>query len=789
MKTIRFNSLAIACLFCLFPTALQAQRSRIGTWKTYLAYQEAILTTETPNRVFAVYRGAYNDGKVYNDGVLLSFSKEDNEVLTYSFREGLNDIGIAQMDYCPETQTLVLVYDNANIDLFMGKNNVYNLPNIKNETVTNKSINSLRIIGKQAYIATGFGIVVVDTERKEIKTECKLGLNVHAVCQWGDQLYAATSEGIRRAPIAANLMDKENWTPFDELVYDGDETRIDRMTVFKDRLIFHDGSNNRIVSASKEGSVNTLHTGACRQLTVLNDQLVLCLSNTIYFYTDLAAKATEAKVTAAAISSYQSKDTYWVAQLRTGLISIKKETGVDGYSLLTQGIKVDSPLRNHCFYMTYTAGKLLVVGGHVDNRNVSGTFMIYENGKWTNFDDQAIAKASGLNFNGTPWCRDFTSVAVDPRDPNHYFVGGFHDGIYEFQDTVLLKLHSYTNTNNALQTANPGFHPELYVRAASLAFDRNNNLYVANAEAQNGLSVLTADRQWASFYYPDIAKVWTYQLFIDRNNFKWINKYRASIGVWVLDDNNTMDNPSDDTAYHSSLFRDQQDRTVNATTYSCIAEDLDGTIWVGTDIGPITFTSPAQVGEGLCTRIVSTDQQNTGFYVMENQRVTAIAIDGGNRKWIGTGGEGVFILENSEGNWTVENFNTRNSNLISDNITAIAINHDTGEVFIGTDKGLVSYMGDAVKGAPDYSNIHAYPNPVDPRRNSLVTISGLVGSSDIKITDIAGNLVNRGVSKGGQYSWNCTNAAGAAVKAGIYLVFATLPDGSQGVVTKIMVLK
>jgi hypothetical protein len=64
-----------------------------------------------------------------------------------------------------------------------------------------------------------------------------------------------------------------------------------------------------------------------------------------------------------------------------------------------------------------------------------------------------------------------------------------------------------------------------------------------------------------------------------------------------------------------------------------------------------------------------------------------------------------------------------------------------------------------------------------------------MANSTVKITDMSGNLINQGVSLGGQYQWNCANRSGAIVKAGIYLVFAALPDGSQGVVTKIMVIK
>jgi hypothetical protein len=409
--------------------------------------------------------------------------------------------------------------------------------------------------------------------------------------------------------------------------------------------------------------------------------------------------------------------------------------------------------------------------------------MIYENEKWTNFDNKAIAEKTGLGF-----CNDFMSVAVDPRDSRHYFVASWGEGVYEFQDTTFVQLYSFDNS--CLQSALPGSAWEKhFVRVDGLAFDKNNNLYMVNAGATNGLVVLDKNNRWISFLYPPLSNVVPNRLLITRNNQKWVNNFRGSIGIFVLDDNNTLDNINDDTYYHSSQFVDQKGTDISATTYSCLAEDLDGTVWVGTDNGPISFTSAEQVGRGVCNRIILSDQYEEGYYPMKGQRITAIAVDGGNRKWIGTSEGGIFVMDSSGETIQIENFNKSNSPLISDNITSIAINNQTGEVFIGTDLGLVSYQGDAIEGKPDYSDVYAFPNPVYPARNSQVIITGLMQNSTVKITDVAGNLIHEAVSKGGQYNWNCTNRRGETVKAGIYLVFAATPGGSQGVVTKIMVMK
>ncbi|MDR2408087.1 MAG: hypothetical protein LBE13_08250 [Bacteroidales bacterium] len=780
--------IVIVCLLFLFAINSQA-KNPIGTWKAYMAYQEAVSVAETPNHVFAVYKGLYRNGTLHNDGALFSYSPEDQEIVTYSLEDGLNDVGIKLMAYAPEMKVLVLVYDNSNIDLFYGKNNVVNMSDIVNkEEYLDKTVNSIRIIGKYAYISAAFGIAVLDLERKEIKNTYALNANTLDVCQWGNDFYAATTAGIKKALKSSNLMNPENWKPF-QVNGIGDETKIEKMTIFNDHLILYNGSNRNSFYLSKEGIVKPLLNDICRDLVVLNEQLVICGSASISFYTDFN-KRTKIDKTANSISSYNSNNIYWIVQSETGLTGIKKGVDATENSIIASEIKVNSPLRNYNFRMTYASDKLLVVGGSrwSDNDYKEGTFMVYENGKWTNFDDQLLAQKTGLKLKDTPWCRDFMLAVVDPRDAYHYFVASFGGGIYEFNDTTFVNLHSIGNS--LLQTANPTYFPDLYVRIESLAFDRNNNLYVINQLAPNGMLIYTADKKWISTSYPPLSVAHPNQILITRNNLKWVNNIRLeSAGIFVLNDNNTIDNQNDDIYYYSRNFVDQQGEDIKATYYLCLAEDQNGTVWAGTDNGIISFSSPEQVERGECNRIISTDSRGDGYRPLEGQYITTIAVDGGNRKWIGTRSEGVFVLDYSGSNLTVDNFTTRNSNLISNNITSIAINDKTGEVFIGTDRGLVSYMSEVIEGSSDYSKVYAFPNPIRPASNNQVIVTGLMADSNIKITDIAGNLIKQGASLGGQYVWNCTNMSGAIVKAGIYLVFAALPDGSQGVVTKIMVIK
>ena len=176
-------------------------------------------------------------------------------------------------------------------------------------------------------------------------------------------------------------------------------------------------------------------------------------------------------------------------------------------------------------------------------------------------------------------------------------------------------------------------------------------------------------------------------------------------------------------------------------------------------------------------------------YLLNGVRVNCIAVDGSNQKWIGTNGSGVFLV-NADGTEVLENFTTDNSPLPSNTVNSIAVDPQTGQVFFAVDGyGVLSYQGEATEGTEDYSNIHAYPNPVRPDFDDKVIITGLMANSTVKITDVAGNLIYQTRSVGGQVSWDCCNSKGRRVASGIYLVMAATEEGGESVVTKIMVIK
>lgn len=140
----------------------------------------------------------------------------------------------------------------------------------------------------------------------------------------------------------------------------------------------------------------------------------------------------------------------------------------------------------------------------------------------------------------------------------------------------------------------------------------------------------------------------------------------------------------------------------------------------------------------------------------------------------------------SDGTKQLLNFNTSNSPLPSNYISSIAIDEKSGEVFFGTEKGIISYRGDATEGGEVCDDYLVFPNPVKHDYYGPIAIRGLLENADVKITDVAGNLVYHAIANGGQAIWNGNNFSGERVKTGVYTVFVSNSDGSQTCVTKFL---
>jgi hypothetical protein len=208
---------------------------------------------------------------------------------------------------------------------------------------------------------------------------------------------------------------------------------------------------------------------------------------------------------------------------------------------------------------------------------------------------------------------------------------------------------------------------------------------------------------------------------------------------------------------------------------------------VGTEKGVAVFYSPENVftGQPFDAQRILVEQDGYVQYLLENETATAIAVDGANRKWIGTDRGGVFLFS-ADGTQQIYHFTAEDSPLLSNRVTGIAIDNITGEVYFATDVGTISFKSTATDGGDTNSDVYAYPNPVREGYDGYIAIKGLVSNAQVRITDISGKLIFSTKAEGGQAIWNGQNFDGKKAKTGVYLVFASNDDGSEKVVTKIL---
>ena len=244
--------------------------------------------------------------------------------------------------------------------------------------------------------------------------------------------------------------------------------------------------------------------------------------------------------------------------------------------------------------------------------------------------------------------------------------------------------------------------------------------------------------------------------------------------------------------YDSFINQDGVSYNTNVLVYD-VTEDKEENIWVATNKG-IFYINKDDIGQSNVTfyqeKVPRNDGTNLADYLLTGISSRCIKIDGGGRKWVGTEGNGVFLI--SEDNMTqVHHFTTSNSPLISDNIYDVSINGTTGEVFFLTDKGLCSYMSDATTPNEEMTtdNVWAYPNPVTPDYTGPITITGLSYDADVKIVSTNGALINQGRSNGGTYTWDGCDSKGRRVASGIYMVVTATSNGEKGTVCKIAIVR
>lgn len=753
-------------------------QSATGEWVSYLSYNNSTIVESYGDLTYIV-----------DNGNLYSFNSDDNSIETYTKINILNDTKIEQIKYSPELQTLVIAYQNGNIDLLIQDEETCNIPYLMESTkITVKTTKDIYINGDYAYMSGDYGICVLNIKKKEIANYYSFTNNVNSCIVKDNTIYATAEEGVYKGDMSKNLLDKSNWEKTSDNAY------------FKIMLL--DGN---IYYANKDGLYkhedNTNHKKVLSEniefAEVSDNKIIYGRGDLMGFFTS-DGKTTNIKEN----NSYKNikynsqKNIYWCACSTNGTkaFDIKDNTLLPVYTNVTP----NSPARELYYFMKFYGEDLYIGGGKLNVPVVynPGTVMVYRDGKWESMQEGFAQQHTGIAY------FNITSVAPDPRNNSRVFAASAFGGLYEFENGEFKTLYTYyadpQKANSSLKSVVPkDADPRLYVRVDGLNFDKDNNLWMVNSGVSTIINVMKNNGEWVAFDHEEIAKTAIVdKLIFDNNGYIWITLRRKGTGLFCFDYNNTIDDTSDDRTKLISNYINQDGTVYGELATYDIVLDKKGSLWIGTEKGPFVINNPSKIfnssGNFQVTQIKvpRNDGTNLADYLLKDEIITSIAVDGGNRKWLGTQNTGIYLVS-EDGLELIQHFDTSNSPLFSNSIESLAINPTTGELFIGTDKGLMSYRTDSSEPEETFNDeaIYAFPNPVEPDYDGVITVTGLVYDTDVKITNTAGRIVASGKSNGGTFTWDGRNSYGAKVPSGIYFVLAADSEGKNGIVTKITIIR
>jgi hypothetical protein len=780
-------------VFILSITKGHSQKVGIGEWDSYFTLTNMYDVVEGP------------DGKIFWVSELSAMFYDPSEQMVTELNkiDGLTQTGFTQIVYNSNTKTIACGYNDGNIDLITldgnNKASVVNMSDIKHSSITgDKKIYSLFSYNNFVYVSCGFGIVVVDMVNHEIKDTYIIGsgsaqVKVNGVAIGSDTIYATTDNGIYKAyaqnpflnyytawskmtSLPAWLINKSFKAPayinnrlfiIPDYTAFGADTMYYRESGSWIRTPLFLGADYNEVNLAPNGNLVFACYGNVGQVS----QSMTMIDNLFQY----AGNSASPRLNTAIIST--SNLYYTADQFKGPMQCINSYASL---SLLPGGTITPSVRR-----LAGDADQLWVAPGHVESTIFSNTFntdffSVKEGNTWSYIDE--VTDPILLNQ-----CYDVLDVTIDPLDPTHVMAASWSfRGLIEIKNKKVVTLYDTSNSILFSPVSYPGF-----CGVASVLYDKDGNLWCLNGQANKPLVVKTADNNWKAFYLGAEAAERTYfDLAIDENKYVYVpvpTRGANAGGLAVYNCNGTITDESDDQSYYYKNIPGAGN--LPDADVRCVAIDLDGQVWVGTVKGPCVIYNATNIFSGTAdAQRILIEQDGNVQILLETEQINCIKVDGANRKWIGTENSGVFLLS-EDGQEQIFHFSQENSPMPSNQVDDIEINPKTGEVFFATANGLISYRGTATESNAQFDKVHVFPNPVLPGYTGVIAINGLSRNSDIKITDIAGNIVNVVKSEGGQAIWDGNNLKGQRVKSGVYMFLCAKEDGSDKIAGKVMIIE
>lgn len=741
------------------------------SWQGYFSYTQIKALSESPAAIHAASENALFSKNV-NTGIIKTTTTID----------GLSGETITALYYSPISNKTIVGYQNGLLIVINeADGSILKVVDIINKNLPSsiKRINSFMEFGGIVYVSTDFGIVQFNLTTSKFGDSYFIGDNgteikVTQTAVYKGFIYAATVNGIRRGDMAnPNLIDYKQW----QLITAGSWSGI---TAFGTELFSVNTSGNvhKYDSGSNLFNVFLQLPEPAIDFRSTADYFIMTTPNSVLMYNK--QMVLQLKIDRTQIPEVKSvftcatiiNDTIYIGTAGNGLIATSLSSSSNYENITPMG-----PSKNNIFSMQATASQLWAV---------YGDYTLFYNPY--PLDSYGISKFTASGWLNIPYenvlgAKSMGRITINPSNEKEVYASSFFSGLLKIEEDIPTIL--YNQTNSALESLvlNPPNPNYVDIRINATVFDKSGNLWITNCRiAQNNLKVLSPDGQWKSYAMEKILsgslKDFS-SIVVDKYGTKWMGTIENGV-VGFSESSNT---------FKKITFGPDQGN-LPTTDVRTIAVDTKNQLWIGTTKGLRVLSNVANFQkEGqLTTQNIVILEDGQAQELLYEQFITDIEVDGANNKWIGTLEAGLFMVS-PNGQETKYHFTTDNSPLPSNAINDITINSNTGEVFIATSKGLISFKGIATSASENLNNVYVYPNPVRPEYQGTVKINGLLNKANVKITDVAGNLVYEAISEGGTLEWDTTAFGKYKVASGVYMIFISAQDGGETKVKKVMIIR
>lgn len=758
---MRTTLLSILSLLLTLPGHTQT----VNTWNAYPSHSKV-------NQIIK------DDGGliwIATDGGLYAYQAPDSVIFSISPLDGLYAPQASAMAYDPNLNMIWLGFSDGTLQaLDVESLEFRTFTDIRRaDQFSTRGINDIKVDGNRILVATAFGLVIFDGNSGLVRNsyfffgDFDAAIPVRQLSLLNGTLYLATSQGIAIGDENLSLNVPENW-----------DTQTIRASAPSVEAIVAQGDS---ILALSSDSIFSFRNGAWTKATYLGNSSFSGLyvsGNTLLgqlsdgFLLWLGGKNTNISLGSNQSSTaFIDGSTFYLGSF---------ESGVFAYDLssnsLSEPFIPNGPALNAFTGVSASDGNLVVAsslspGGARGFTNTG--YYILKNGSWQNYDVRrtAVLQAS-----------DFRSAFVARTQSDRALLGSWGRGfaVHDLEEDTMFVFNA---GNSALQgiEVNPNF-----IVVSGLDFDNAGNYWASTfLSAAFGLYRYNiAYATWKRWQYDSATPSGsTYdKLILDSSGQAWIvvtNGQREGIGLLVFAPNQIDDDSDDQSVYLTSSNANLPNNDVND-----LVQDQRGEIWIGTSRGVARFLFPELVviggtQERQAQWLITENENGDRVFFLRDINATSIAVDEANQKWIGTDGSGLWHLT-EEGDRAIDQFTSSNSPLISNTITDVTVDDETGTVFIATPSGLISYTGVARKDSDKLGKLFVYPNPYSNSGNSgPIYIEGLKNDALLSVMTVDGIIVDRIQTRSGRAEWTPRYPSGKQLSPGVYILAAVGSDGES----------